>query len=272
MAGKRHGNARTTFPQRGVDGRRPHILFPVLTQLPGEGAGSPSAPKIRRGRILVVEDDEGTRRLLVKSLTREGYQVKALTTGEEALEVLHETRPHLILLDVVLPGIDGLSLLRALRDQSRVPLILVTELDDESDRVRGLELGADDYIVKPFSPRELVARVSAVLRRSTFAPSQERLEFEGLTIDLATRQVVVGAEAVPLTAREFDLLAFLASSPRQVFTRAQLLERVWGSHSSWQTESTVTEHIRRIRQKIEDDPRRPRWLETVRRVGYCFVP
>jgi DNA-binding response OmpR family regulator len=245
----------------------------VLTRLPAaDGAGSGNVPRVKRGRILVVEDDEGTRRLLVKALSREGYDVNALASGEEVADLLQRSRPQLILLDVMLPGIDGLSLLQALRQQTQVPLILVTELDKESDRVRGLRLGADDYIVKPFSPRELVARVDAVLRRATFSPSQERLDFGDLVIDFGTRQVSVRGNPVALTAREYDLLAFLASSPGQVFTRGQILERVWRSHSSWQAESTVTEHVRRIRQKLEVDPQQPRWLKTIRGVGYSFHP
>ena len=151
-------------------------------------------------------------------------------------------------------------------------MILLTARAEEADRVAGLELGADDYVVKPFSPRELTARVRSVLRRATPRPVLGRLTFDGLTIDTASREVSVDGIAVDLTAREFDLLAFLASSPRQVFSRGQLLEQVWGSSTEWQDPATVTVHVRRLRQKIDADPQNPRWVTTVWGVGYRFEP
>jgi DNA-binding response OmpR family regulator len=172
----------------------------------------------------------------------------------------------------MMPGEDGFGVLARLRRNCDVPVILLTASADEADRVLGLELGADDYIVKPFSLAELTARVASVLRRSRRAAASSRLEFEDLSLDLTTREVWLGGELVPTTAKEFDLLAFLASSPRQVFSREQLLERVWESSSAWQDPDTVTEHIRRIRRRIEADPARPRWVRTIRGAGYRFEP
>ncbi len=181
----------------------------------------------------------------------------------------------------MLPGRDGLDILGDLRRTSDVPVILLTARGEEADRVVGLKLGADDYVVKPFSAAELSARVQSVLRRSqpAAAPASSpaarggrSLAFDGLQIDLDTREVSVKGEAVEITAREFDLLAFLAASPRQVFSRQQLLEQVWDSSSDWQSDATVTEHVRRLRRKIEDDPDQPRWVTTARGVGYRFEP
>ncbi|HKZ29369.1 MAG TPA: response regulator transcription factor, partial [Acidimicrobiia bacterium] len=177
-----------------------------------------------------------------------------------------------LILDVMLPSKDGFSVLQELRKTSSVPVILLTARAEETDRVLGLELGADDYVVKPFSPRELSARVRSVLRRSNPGEPGTRLEFDGLTIDPKIREVRVGEKVVDLTPKEFDVLAFLASHPRQVFSRGQLLQQVWDSSAEWQDPATVTVHMRRLRTKLELDPRDPRWLLTVWGVGYRFEP
>ena len=173
----------------------------------------------------------------------------------------------------MLPAQDGLDILTQLRRNSDVPVILLTARGSEADRILGLKLGADDYVVKPFSPGELTARINSVLRRTRGSgATQSLLQFDGLTLDLGTREVNVGGLMVNTTAREFDLLAFLAASPRQVFSRQQLLANVWDSSDEWQDPDTVTEHIRRIRRRIEPDPDHPRWIKTVRGVGYRFDP
>lgn len=231
-------------------------------------AGSPA------GRILVVDDELMVRNLLRRLLTVEGYDVLEAEDGHVAANIIEKERPDLVLLDVMLPARDGLEVLSELRRTSDVPVILVSARGEEADRVLGLKTGADDYVVKPFSAAELSARIESVLRRVRVAASGgqpgRRLVFEGLEIDLNTREVLVRGKTVDTTAREFDLLAFLAASPRQVFSRHQILEQVWSSSSDWQSEATITEHVRRLRRKIEDDPDRPRWVTTVRGVGYRF--
>jgi two-component system, OmpR family, phosphate regulon response regulator PhoB len=222
--------------------------------------------------VLVVDDDEGVRALLTRYLEMEGFEVEVATDGMAAMEILDKRRPDLVLLDLSLPSVDGLDVLTATRRKSDVPIILLTGRDAEGDRVLGLKLGADDYVVKPFSPAEIAARIETVLRRSRSAPVLSQLEFDGLSIDTLTREVRVKGEVVPATAKEFDLLVFLASSPRQVFSRDQLLEHVWRSSPAWQDSDTVTEHVRRLRKRIEDDPEHPRWITTVWSVGYRFEP
>jgi DNA-binding response OmpR family regulator len=176
----------------------------------------------------------------------------------------------------MLPARNGLDVLGDLRRTSDIPVILVSARAEEDDRVAGLRLGADDYVTKPFSAAELSARVESVLRRSVMrrapATSDGRLAFEGLAIDLRTREVRVAGAKVEMTAKEFDLLAYLAGEPREVFSRDELLRQVWGSSSNWQSDATVTEHVRRLRRKIEDDPDNPRWIATVRGAGYRFEP
>lgn len=213
------------------------------------------------------------RDVLTAYLDREGFAVTSASTGTEALSVLSATDPNLVVLDVMLPGIDGLSILSELRKQSAVPVILLTARADEADRVLGLELGADDYVVKPFSPREVVARVRAVLKRTGEPrPGSSRVTFGDLVVDERTREVWVKGELVSLTPKEFDLLDFLVSSPRQVFGRAQLLEHIWDSSTAWQDPATVTVHMRRLRLKLEESPESPRWFVTVWGVGYRFEP
>jgi DNA-binding response OmpR family regulator len=222
-------------------------------------------------KVLVVEDDPDVREVVVMTFEAAGYRVVAAPDGLTALDRLADEEPALVVLDVMMPGITGLETLERIRARSTVPAILLTSLGDERNKVRGLELGADDYVVKPFSPAELLARVHALLRRSELVAQQSTLLVRGdLRIDVGSREVRVGDAVVETTAKEFDLLAFLAAAPGRVFTRHQLLREVWRSSSEWQQEATVTEHVRRLRSKIEADPERPRWLQTVRGVGYRF--
>jgi DNA-binding response OmpR family regulator len=223
-------------------------------------------------RILVVDDEPMVREVLVGYLKRDGYAVDEASNGQEALDLASSTKPDLIVLDVMLPELDGFAVLTSLRKSSSVPVILLTARADEPDRIVGLELGADDYVVKPFSPREVVARVRSVLRRTLAPRLAERLEFDGLVVDGSSREVELDGEPVELTPMEFDLLAYLASAPRTAMSRSELLEQVWDSSPDYQDPSTVTVHVARLRQKIETDPERPRWITTVRGVGYRFEP
>lgn len=226
--------------------------------------------------VLVVDDDERVRTVVAWQLEADGYAVSEASDGVVALEAIDRERPDLVVLDLSLPGVGGLDVLRRVRgDESTVgtrplPVIVLSGRCGETDRIVGLDLGADDYLVKPFSPGELGARVRSVLRRSdTAEPTRTQ---PGVLVDEATREVAVDGRALDLTAKEFDLLAFLARSPRQVFTRAQLLMHVWSSAPDWQSEATVTEHVHRLRQKLEPELDRPRYLCTVRGVGYRLVP
>ena len=228
----------------------------------------------RSQRVLVVDDEPRVREVVVAYLERDGFRVTDVASVEAARAQLDGLDPDLVILDVMLPAESGLDLLADLRKGGDTPVILLTSRSEETDKILGLELGADDYVTKPFSPRELVARVRSVLRRSgaTQAPEATSLEYDGLTLDHATREVAIDGRSVDLTAKEFDLLFYLAAHPRQVFSRNQLLEQVWDSSSEWQDPATVTVHIRRIRTKIEADPKEPRWLTTVWGVGYRFEP
>ena len=230
--------------------------------------------------ILVVDDERTIREVLRRYLELEGYQVTEAQTGPQALSILQSIKPDLIVLDIMLPGVDGFAITRRLRGtadayplraEGDIPIILLTARGSEIDRVAGLELGADDYVTKPFSPRELVARVKSVLRRS--APpadeSQRALQIDDLRIDPRSRTVQAQGKAIALTAKEFDLLYFLMRHPQQVFKRQQLLDRVWG-YEFYGYESTVTVHVRRLREKIEPDPGKPRYVRTVWGVGYKF--
>jgi DNA-binding response OmpR family regulator len=231
----------------------------------------------RDARILVVDDDEQLAALLVLVLEGEGYPVLVANDGAGAIEQVERGRIDLVVLDISLGADDGRIVLSQIRERDDLPVIIISGQGDTADRVLGLRLGADDYLPKPFSPVELVARVESVLRRSARAPHPpparaEDVIAEGLQLDERTREVHVDGVRVDLTAKEFDLLAFLVRSPRYVFSRAQLLEQVWSSRSEWQDEATVTEHVRRVRHKVEKDPERPRWITTVRGVGYRFEP
>lgn len=229
------------------------------------------------GNILVVDDEPSVVEVVTLYLQREGFEVRVAQDGREALAAIQEQPPALVVLDVMLPEVDGLEIMRRLRRDpgSDVPVILLTARSQETDRIYGLELGADDYVTKPFSPAELASRVKAVLRRThsaTAAAEEERpLAYGSLVIDPKTRLVTVRGETVELTATEFNLLLFMASHPRQVFKRDQLLENVWG-FSEYVDPSTVTVHVRRLREKIEADPSQPDWLLTVWGVGYKFDP
>jgi len=225
-------------------------------------------------RILVVEDDPDIAELIVRYLEKADYVVDRVANGRAALDAVAANPPDLVVLDLMLPGIEGLEVMRRIRDRDRdhTAIILLTAKGEETDRVVGLRLGADDYVVKPFSPAELVARVDAVLRRVDTAPDQQPpLVFDGLTIDPAARRVEASGEEVQLTQREFDLLLFLGRHPGQAFTRQQLMDQVW-QYSFYTDTSTVTVHIRRLRSKIEPEPERPRYIETVWGVGYRFSP
>jgi len=231
----------------------------------------PASPSESPRAVLVVDDDEAVRRIVRAGLEREGFCVCDVATSTEALDELAAGSPLLVILDVNLGPMGGFDVLSSIRAVSRVPVILLTGRDSETDRVVGLELGADDYVVKPFSPRELAARARAVLRRSTDT-GEDDLDFGELSIDIRARRVRVEGTDVELTAKEFDLLAYLASSPRVVFSREQLLEAVWQSAGDWQDPGTVTEHVHRLRGKLESDRQNPRWIRTVRAAGYAFEP
>jgi len=222
--------------------------------------------------VLVVDDEPIVREVVVGYLEREGYRTLEAADGPAAKEIVEREEPALVVLDLMLPGMDGLELCRWIRRRSDLPLIMLTARGEEADRIVGLELGADDYVTKPFSPRELVARVRTVLRRAEPAlRKSERFAFGEIEIETATREVRRAGKQLRMTAKEFDLLSFLARHPRRVFSRDQLMERVWGYSAALDT-GTVTVHIRRLREKIEADPSRPRHLETVWGVGYRLCP
>ncbi|MDH4115794.1 MAG: response regulator transcription factor [Acidimicrobiia bacterium] len=226
----------------------------------------------RQQRVLVIDDEPRVREVVSAYLAREGFKVSEAADADTARKILAGPAPDLLILDIMFPGASGLDFLHEVRKHSDMPVILLTARAEEADRVLGLELGADDYVVKPFSPRELVARVRTVLRRSRPSLTPASLDYDGLTIDVNAREVVVDGKPVDLTAKEFDLLAFMASHPKQVFSRGQLLEQVWDSSAEWQDPATVTVHVRRVRHKIETDPTSPRWLQTAWGVGYRFQP
>ncbi|MFN8623171.1 MAG: response regulator transcription factor [Chloroflexota bacterium] len=260
---------------------------------PASAAGAAARPT-----ILLVDDQESIRAAVQKRLETDGFSVITCADGASALLAVGMQQPALVILDVGLPDIDGFELLRALRRTSDVPVVMLTARDEELDRVLGLELGADDYVPKPFSARELSARVRSVLRRARggsmagggaaaggVAPAAtapepaaarpddgERIAYDGLVVDITAREVVRRGKLVETTRREFDVLATLVAAPRRVFSREQLLRAAWDSSSDWQLPSTVTEHIRRLRLKLEDDPEQPQLIQTVRGVGYRFVP
>jgi DNA-binding response OmpR family regulator len=224
-------------------------------------------------RILVVDDEPIVTEVIERYLRREGYEVHLAADGARGLELSRSVAPDLVVLDVMLPKLDGLEVCRTLRAEGNMPIILLTARGEESDRILGLGLGADDYVVKPFSPGELVARIKAVLRRARATPAADAgaLRYGDLRIVPRQRVVEVSGKSVDLTAKEFDLLHFLASHANQVFTREQLLDQVW-DYEYVGDASTVTVHVRRLREKVESDPVRPRWVKTVWGVGYKFTP
>lgn len=223
--------------------------------------------------ILIVEDEPSIAEVVELYLRRAGFQVEVEYDGETALKRLEKHLPDLVVLDVMLPGVDGYSILRWIRDRSDVPVIFITARREEVERIAGLELGADDYVVKPFSPQELVSRVRAVLRRihREEVKAEKTLIYGDMHIDPQTRLVMLGGQEIVLTSREFDLLWLMAQNPRQVFTREQLLDKVWGI-AEYIDSSTVTVHLRRLREKIEKDASQPVRLVTVWGVGYKFEP
>jgi len=224
-------------------------------------------------KVLIVDDEPNIREVVGLYLRRDGHEVVSAADGEEALDLFRSSRPDLVVLDLMLPKMNGLEVCRRMQAERRVPLIMLTARGAEEERIVGLGIGADDYVVKPFSPRELAARVAAVLRRAaeTLPTSEDGrvLTFHGLSVDPNTREVLVRGQPASLTAREFDLLYHLAASPGRVYTRDHLMEVVWGYAFSADT-STVTVHMRRLREKVEPDPAHPRYLQTVWGVGYKF--
>jgi DNA-binding response OmpR family regulator len=226
--------------------------------------------------ILVVDDEPIVRDVVVRYLQRDGFDTLEAARGDDAQRLLEREPAALVVLDVMLPGIDGLELCRWIRSRSQLPIVMLTARGDEADRIVGLELGADDYMTKPFSPRELAVRVRNVLRRAGQAngaagADARPIAFADVVLDPAAREARKRGEPLALTLKEFDLLLFLASNPRQVFSRDQLMDRVWGYQSAHDT-GTVTVHVRRLRTKVEDDASRPRHLETVFGAGYRFTP
>ncbi|HET8526081.1 MAG TPA: response regulator transcription factor [Actinomycetota bacterium] len=222
-------------------------------------------------RVLVVDDEPMVREVLTRYLEREGFTVDVAEDGEAALVSFAASRPDLVLLDLMLPRVDGLEVFRRMRADASTAVIMLTARGEETDRVVGLELGADDYVTKPFSPREVVARVRAVLRRSATGTDGDLIAAGDLELDGSRREARRGGELIRLTRKEFDLLFLLASHPGRVFSRAELVEEVWDF--AWVGDTaTVTVHVRRLREKIEDDPSDPRHLITVWGVGYRFDP
>ncbi len=227
-------------------------------------------------RILVVDDEPNIREVVELYLQRDGFEVEVAADGEAALAAIERRVPDLMVLDLMMPVVDGLEVTRALRQGGfDIPIIMLTAKGDETDKIVGLELGADDYVTKPFSPKEVVARVKAVLRRAgakpLVDPQAQPLTRGELTINPSTRQLSIGGREAELTAKEFDLLWFLMNHPGQVFSRDQLLDQVWG-YDFFGDSSTVTVHVRRLREKIEQNPTRPRYILTVWGVGYKFAP
>ena len=229
-------------------------------------------------RVLVVDDDDGVRTAVTWALAADGFEVLAVDNGLAAMDAIESDAPVLAVLDLSLPGLGGLDIVRRVRAQEardgswKLPIIVLSGRDSETDRIVGLDLGADDYLVKPFSPGELAARARSLLRRSGHPGSNGKAPFlptgVGVEVDRDSRSVWVDGAPVELAAKEFDLLAYLVEHPRRACRRSELLHAVWSSESGWQNEATVTEHVYRLRLKIEPDPQQPKWLRTVRAVGY----
>ena len=238
----------------------------LLTQL--------SAPETERPTktILVVDDDPDARRIARTILASEGYDVVEVETAERALDTIRNRRVDLVILDLALPGTPGLELLATLRRHHDLPVLIISGNTDVNTRIVGLRVGADDFVVKPVAPGEISARVGALLRRSEPIRLAGTLEYDDIIIDRDARQVFVRGQRIDLAPKEFDLLQFLASTPRRAYSRQMLLEKVWQSSVEWQQQATVTEHIRKLRMKIEDNPAAPRWICTVRNMGYRFDP
>ena len=246
---------------------------PVLdnTRFPSERVRPQFGRVPRAMTALIVDDDPEVRNLVAWQLELDGYGVVAVADGGSAMTALADTEIDMVVLDLSLPDMSGLDLLKRIRQTSALPVIIVSGRVGEADRIVGLDLGADDYMNKPFSPSELSSRLRAVMRRTSPAEPTV-LVFDNLRIDVSARQVFAHDQLIVLAPKEFQVLVFLARSPRKAFTRAQLLQHVWRSTSGWHDEATVTQHIHRVRHKIEVDPDKPRWLQTVSRVGYRFEP
>lgn len=221
------------------------------------------------GTVLLVDDESVVRDVVARYLERDGYETLEAADGEEAKRIFEREKPALVVLDVMLPGLDGLELCRWIRETSDTPVVLLTALAEEADRIAGLQLGADDYVTKPFSPRELAIRVSNILRRARGADI-EVYRLGAVEMNVTAREVRKSGVLLKLTLKEFDLLQTFLANPRRVFTREELMDRVWGYRSVLAT-GTLTVHIRRLREKLEDDPSRPRLLQTVWGIGYRFV-
>jgi DNA-binding response OmpR family regulator len=221
------------------------------------------------GTVLVVDDEPIVRDVVVRYLERDGFETIEAADGEEAKRILEQESAHLVVLDVMLPGLDGLELCRWIRSTSDIPVVLLTALGEEHDRIAGLELGADDYVTKPFSARELAIRVANIMRRSQRGETQS-YRLGSLEMDLTTREVRRDGALIKLTLKEFELLHTFLANPRRVFTREELMDRVWGYRAALET-GTLTVHIRRLREKLEDDPSEPQLLQTVWGVGYRFA-
>lgn len=221
-------------------------------------------------RALVVEDDEANRLLLTRYLTQEGFTVETASDGPAAVRAVTADPPDVVVLDLGLPGIDGMEVLRRIRRDSGIPVLVLTGRDDEPAKLAGFEHGADDYVIKPYSLPEIGARVRALLRRGIPVVPRERLEFDRLVIDLGSAVATLDGSPLELRPKEFALLAFMASDPGRCFSREELLEHVWGSTEGWQQAATVTEHIHRLRSRLTGDPEHD-WIQTVRGMGYRFV-
>ncbi|MCX7708629.1 MAG: response regulator transcription factor [Clostridia bacterium] len=224
-------------------------------------------------KILVVDDEVEISELIQDYLEEEGYEVKLAFDGKEALEIFRNYQPHLMILDVMLPKIDGMEVCRLVRAESAIPILMLSAKKSDIDKILGLGLGADDYVTKPFSPAEIVARVRAQLRRflqmNTMQNKMERLRFKGLIIDFKSYSVIVSERMISLSGKEFEVLKLLAMHPMQVFTREQIFDRVWG-YEEYGDINTVTVHIRKLREKIEQDPSNPQYIKTVWGIGYKF--
>ncbi|BCB05553.1 response regulator transcription factor [Bacillus sp. KH172YL63] len=224
-------------------------------------------------KVLLVDDEENIVDVCSRYLVREGYEVSTASNGREAIELYEAFRPDIVVLDIMMPEIDGWQVAEKIRENHDTPIIMLTALGQEKDRIYGLTIGADDYVTKPFSPRELLLRVKNVLRRTYSSPAkaeeEEVLSWQGLMIDRSKRKVTAGGKDVDMTVKEFELLSLLAQHPSQVFSKSQLIEKLWG-YEYLGDANTINVHIRRLREKIEDDPSEPRWIKTVWGIGYKF--
>ena len=225
---------------------------------------------LKHGGVLVIDDDNDIRDLIHLSLELGGFNVNVARDGMEALHLVEQVEPEVIVLDLMMPGMSGIEVLDRIRAKHRTPVLVCSALGSDDNVIYALERGADDYVTKPFNIEVLEARVKVLRRRAWGANSNQLMQFNGLMVDVPRRQVTVDGEIVEFTAKEFDLLAHMANFPGRVFSRHDLLRDVWNSSSAWQQEATVTEHIRRVRTKIETDPDKPEWIQTVRGVGYRF--